>query len=722
MVVTTQKTQTVYQAMHELAIRCDGARGIDGAGFNKWDSPLGKQLAATPPDRWSPKQLWAGYLLARKYQHQLIDYGVDFNSIPKPVDPSTIKLIATAPGRCSNCQGTIETGSEFRWGAERGSRLHIECSKVKAKPKLRRLIARDQDGRFALTIEWFDPDRERIADDIRALDGRLWDKQRKVWLVRPSEPNLAFLLNLIEARGFEISSEDLSALTEEQRKYVALRERSEAKSSTGRIDALIDALVPPGYSLFPFQRAGVEYAYDAKRVLIGDQPGLGKTRQYLATVLLHGALPSLIVCPSSVKYNWKREIRMIKPDASVFVAEGLQCEIPRDVDFVVTNYDILASGTREVTKRHYAPIFTVTGQNLANVGFKSIGLDEVHLVKNGETNRGAACLALAESCDIRIGLSGTPIENRPKELIHQLKVIGRFKELFRTDYKFLTRYTNAEHNGFGMDFSGAAPPSRLVELNRILRANCFIRRLKADVWQEMPEKLWVTLPVEFTHRNEMAALLREMREARRRGQPLVGYFARMRQITGAGKAQAVGTFTETLLSGGVEKLVVFAYHHEVQDHLIDVIGKVLTRLGKEDKATYTLTKIFAEDSAKKRDEATQRFQHDRHTRVIVCSWAAREGITLTEAHHLVFAEQDWTPSKMEQASDRVHRFGATKDVTIYNCVAEGTLDERIGDLLDQKIRIIRAAQDGKLDGDVRNKIEVDTMAEILAMIEEEVES
>lgn len=721
MTMTSRRPQTVQAAIHELAIRCNGAMGYDDQGFNKIDSGFGKNLDLVPPDKWTTKQLWAAHKLLSKYRVQLMEYGIDYTSIPKPEDPSTIKLIANAPGRCAECHGVIHTGDEFAWGTQRGERLHAVCPEKAARPKLRRLIEQVQDGRFAVVVDWYDADRERITDDIRSLDGRLWDKERKAWMIRPTEPNLDWLRTQIEQRGFEITDGDLDQLMSVKQQFVSLRARSEAASSTGEIDGLIDAIFPPSRRPFPYQRAGIEYAYQKKRVLIGDDMGLGKSIQGLGVVLLHNALPCLILCPSSVKFNWRREIKLVKPDARVFVAEGLRCEIPDDVDFVISNYDILAKGVEPIARRQYAPIFTITGQNLADMDLKGIICDEVHACKNGNTNRGAATLALAEGCEVRLGLTGTAIENRPKELVHQLKIVGAFKELFGTEYKFLLRFTNAEHNGFGMDFSGAASPSRLVELNRVLRANCFIRRLKADVLKELPPQTWVTTPVEFTHGSELRRLLIEMKQARRNGEPLVGYFARMREITGRGKTKAVGEMVETLLSGGVEKLVIFSYHRAVQNHLAMVVDTVLRKLGKEQNKNFGSTRIFAEDSARKRDEAAQQFQNDPLTRVINCSWAAREGVTLTAAQYMILAEQDWTPSKMEQIAGRIHRIGQDKNTTVYNCVAEGTIDERIGELLDQKIRIIRAAVDGKLDGDQRQKIDNVTMSQIMDMIDEEIE-
>jgi len=130
-----------------------------------------------------------------------------------------------------------------------------------------------------------------------------------------------------------------------------------------------------------------------------------------------------------------------------------------------------------------------------------------------------------------------------------------------------------------------------------------------------------------------------------------------------------------------EKLVVFASHIEIQ---------------KKIASWYGSAHVFGEDDGQTRQSNVDRFQSDPECRIIVCSLQAGGlGITLTAASNVVFVEQGWTPSIMEQASDRCHRIGQTDSVTVWYLNAINTIDEEIAELIEKKRKIIDAAIDGQ---------------------------
>lgn len=257
-----------------------------------------------------------------------------------------------------------------------------------------------------------------------------------------------------------------------------------ATAASRATDAEVDLPCPEGLSYLPYQKAGIAYAMAKPNVLIGDEMGLGKTIQaigvYNTDPTIHRVL---VVCPSSLRLNWKKEwakwatrtsrIAVVnggKPSDWI-AADAATCPV------VVINYDILA--------KHRAAIDAITWDLLI--------VDEAHYLKNPKAIRTKAVLgqrvkgiekAKAIAARRRIFLTGTPIVNRPVELfplVEALDPAGLGKNFFA----FAKRFCNATQTKWGWDFSGA---SRLDELQRTLRERFLVRRLKADVLTELPPK------------------------------------------------------------------------------------------------------------------------------------------------------------------------------------------------------------------------------------------
>ncbi|MDI5862088.1 SNF2-related protein, partial [Shewanella xiamenensis] len=123
--------------------------------------------------------------------------------------------------------------------------------------------------------------------------------------------------------------------------------------------------------------------------------------------------------------------------------------------------------------------------------------DESQYLKTPTSQRTKACLDIAEASERVYLLSGTPIKNRPIELIPQLKMLKVLDTHFNGETKFKFDYCNPQHNGFGWNFNGS---SNLTELREMLRKTCMIRRIKDDVFEKLPPKLRMRIPVEITNR------------------------------------------------------------------------------------------------------------------------------------------------------------------------------------------------------------------------------
>jgi superfamily II DNA or RNA helicase len=471
---------------------------------------------------------------------------------------------------------------------------------------------------------------------------------------------------------------ELQRIREEHARAAGLVELSAATAS--------DLYVPGlGGELKPFQRAGVSYLLSQRRSFLADEQGLGKTIEALATIEADGAYPAVVLCPASLKLNWLREIERWLPHREARALHGTAEENGR-TDITVVNYDILAARERELGALHP----------------RALVLDESHYCKNGAAKRTQAATRIAShvSADgLVLALTGTPVMNRPNELISQLRILGRLADF-------------GSGAQFGERFRGADAHHRL---HWHLRARCFVRRLKSEVLPQLPAKTRSIVPVELDNEGEyrlaerdVIAWLRshplELSEldakiaAALRAERLVRLGA-LKRLAARGKLHAALAWIHDFLRTG-ERLVVFASHREIQRAVIERFPRALHVLGK--------------DSHRARDAAVQRFQkeEDGDAQLIVCSLAvAGQGLTLTRASNVAFLELDWTPAKHDQAEDRCHRIGQSDSVNAWYLLAAGTIDEAIATLLERKRAVIGAVTDGRPEDD---EAVVDALARELA--------
>jgi superfamily II DNA or RNA helicase len=451
-------------------------------------------------------------------------------------------------------------------------------------------------------------------------------------------------------------------------------------------DAELD-LPPLGGELRPFQRAGVRYILSQRRTFLADEQGLGKTVQALAALEADGAYPAVVVCPASLKLTWEREAAKWLPHRTTALlsgraAAGWERARAAQADIVILNYDIVGGHV----------------DALAAIEPRAAIFDESHYCKEPRAKRTKACVdlsALVRADGLRLALTGTPILNRPKELVSQLRLIGRLAE-FGSGAAMARRFRG---------------PESLERLHWHLRGHCYVRRLKADVLPQLPAKRRVTIHVDLANEGEYRVAERnvvdwlraqplDLRElnarvaAALRNERLV-QLNKLRQLAGRGKLNAALGWIDDFIASG-EPLVVFADHVEIQRALVERFGSAVHVLGN--------------DGAEARDTAVAAFQDPGGPQVIVCSLrVAGQGLTLTRASNVAFLELDWTPARLAQAEDRCHRIGQENAVTAWYLLAPDTIDETMSDLLAHKDGVIGAVTDGRvaaaeslMDGVVRD--------------------
>jgi SNF2 family DNA or RNA helicase len=455
-----------------------------------------------------------------------------------------------------------------------------------------------------------------------------------------------------------------------------------------------------GGELKPFQRAGVSYLLVQRRAFLADEQGLGKTIEALATLEADGAYPAVVVCPASLKLNWLREIKRWLPHRSaqalVGTGGGANADARPSAGVQPGMGNLLAAGMSttptsasaapaEVTIVNY-DIVAARLAELCALSPRALVLDESHYCKNAKAKRTKAVHQLATSVPRKglvLALTGTPVMNHPKELISQLRILGRLGE-FGSGMRF------------SRDFHG---PGAHQRLHWHLRARCFARRLKRDVLPQLPPKTRAVVPVELDNESEYRLAERDLVAwlqsqpldldeldskvaAALRAERLVRLNA-LKLLAARGKLHAALAWIHDFCTSG-ERLVVFAHHREIQRAV----------LGRFPDALH----ILGEDSHAARDVSWHAFQApDRASnQLLVCSIeVAGQGVTLTRSSNVVFLELDWTPAKHEQAEDRCHRIGQQDAVNATYLLAAGTIDETIATLLERKRAVIGAVTDGR---------------------------
>lgn len=432
---------------------------------------------------------------------------------------------------------------------------------------------------------------------------------------------------------------------------------------------------------YEYQREGICFGLEHKRIIIGDEPGLGKTLQSIGIVDTANAYPCLVICPSSLKINWQREFEKFTDKSAIVLDNNVR----------TTWGYLLSMGVHQVAIVNYESlrkffVWDIRGGKqfrLKDVvfnpqiqAFKSIIIDESHRVKDPSAQQTIFTKGLSVGKDWCILLSGTPVVNRPEDLIAQLSIMNRLGE-FGGRAKFIADYCTDPKDKTA---KSAVP---LSELSRQLYDTCMIRREKAKVLPQLPDKTRVDLYVDISNDKEynlaaedLAAYLQEYTECtdweirRKMRMEALVKFMTLRSLATRGKIAQAVDFIRTFLDSG-KKLIVFCSLHEIVDELQKVFPRAVTVTGR--------------DSAINKQASVDAFQNNPNVQLIICSIkAAGVGLTLTAASDVAFIELAWTYADCCQCEDRAHRIGQKDNVTCYYLLGRGTIDHTIYRLIHRK--------------------------------------
>lgn len=423
---------------------------------------------------------------------------------------------------------------------------------------------------------------------------------------------------------------------------------------------------------YEYQREGILFGLERHRLLIGDEPGLGKTLQSIGIVDTASAYPCLVICPSSLKINWQREFEKFTDKKALVLDNATRTSWPYLLGMgmfhvAIVNYESLKKFfVWDIKGGKTFTLKDVVFNRDINI-FKSVIMDESHRLKDPTAQQTMFTRGIVEGKEWRILLSGTPVVNHAQDLVAQLAIMGRLLSDFGGRGKFLADYGENEN---------------LSELSDKLYDTCMIRREKAKVLTQLPDKTRTDLYVEISNRDEydlaaadLAAYLREYtectdREIRRkmRMEALVKFMT-LRSLASKGKVKQATDFIRNFLANG-KPLIVFCSLKEIVKAL--------------QKQFPDAVRVTGDDSLAEKQAAVDAFQSGE-AQLIICSIkAAGVGLTLTASSNVAFVEFPWTYADCCQCEDRAHRIGQKNNVTCYYLIGRSTIDPVLYNIIHKK--------------------------------------
>ena len=509
-----------------------------------------------------------------------------------------------------------------------------------------------------------------IVDRVRQIPGRRFDGAKKVWIV-PARSRVDLERMIYQIRQFENIN------------WVNGTEKKEEDIAYD-IPELPDLTVPHNLKIqpYPYQLKGIARGLQLKRFMNCDEPGLGKTLQSIATINLADAFPCLVVCPSSLKINWLREWEKFTDKKAMVLTDKVRdtwtffYQTGMHQVFIVNYESLKKYFVQRIKKAEGWTLRDVEFRNSINL-FKSVIIDESHRCKSASTQQAKFCKGICTGKEWVIELTGTPVVNRPKDLIPQLAILNRMDDF--GGYKpFVNRYC-----------SGQREASNLKELNFNLWKYCMFRREKSLVLTDLPDKIRQVNTCEITNRKEYMDAERDLImylqkykdaddekiEKALRGEVMVRINI-LRQISARGKVRDVIEFVKDFRENG-KKIILFCSLHEVVDQLKRYFPTAVSVTGR--------------DSQDEKQRAVDAFQNNPKADIIICSIkAAGVGLTLTASSNVAFVEFPWTYADCCQCEDRAHRIGQKDSVTCYYFLGRRTIDEKVYRIIQEKKNIANA--------------------------------
>lgn len=526
---------------------------------------------------------------------------------------------------------------------------------------------------------------ERLVKEIKRFVGAGYNPENKEWYIPFTLPTVAPLQKWLHDNGF----------VEGMNYYPSKRvlEYQEPPVIITPEDVAI-ACKELGFKRMPrpYQCEGIAYMINHGNCINGDDCGLGKTGQTIATLELMDAFPALVITPASVKYNWKKEWEKWNPTRTVGVV-GRKKKFNENVwqnDVIIINYDIL--GERGLDKP------TAKFKELLKKRWASCVMDEIHFLKSEKALRTKMAKKIVKTVPHVWGLTGTLTQNKPADLIQPFTIIRRFEDIFGSTKKFKYRYCNAKMTVFGMDCSGF---SNLEELHELLRMGGYIRRNKRDVLDELPPMVEQTIDVPISNTREYRKAENNLLEYLEKidinkvnsavNAPHLVMIQTLKQLSIEGKLPFITTYIKEWLEANEgEQLLVFGVHRMPLQQLAEYFKAPLIQGGV---------------SADKKQQIVNEFSNGGHRLLFANIQSAGTGTDGLQDNcsNLVYIELPDKSTELEQANARLERMGQRNSINITYLLSPDTIDADIKEMVADKGMITGLVNKGGNENELLTK-------------------
>ena len=423
------------------------------------------------------------------------------------------------------------------------------------------------------------------------------------------------------------------------------------------------------------QKEAIQKLVENKKFILADDMGLGKTTSTIIAALETGAKKVLIICPATLKINWKREIENYS-DKPIYIAEGKNFNT--DADFVITNYDII--------KNFHDPKKKDESQILLSK-FDLVIVDEAHYIKNATAQRTKLINDIVKNIDRIWLLTGTPMTSRPIDYFNLLSIID--SPVARNWMAYAIRYCQGyQFNVGGRKIWNVTGASNLEEL-RDRTLGLTLRRLKENVL-DLPDKIItpVYLRLKSKEYEEVMGEYYDWYDKNpEESKSLTVQFSKLtkvRQIIADEKITQTIELAENILEQD-KKVIIFC-------NFTDSLNKIAEHFGK------AAVKLNGAMSKPEKQYSVDQFQENPKIKVFVGNIkAAGVGITLTAAEAVIMNDLSFLPSDHAQSEDRAYRYGQKNNVLVYYPIFENTIEGIIYDILNNKKQVIATVMGDNLN-------------------------
>lgn len=606
--------------------------------------------------------------------------GVRMRVVRPMITPDKLRLKISSAGQWFEVEGDINIGDK---------------EKLKIAELLEKL--RQAEGNFIrLNDDEYVALSEQLRRQLEVIDKTIMNTNRQL-----SGSNAK--LKVAAINGLQLEDlEEIGAKVKADEAYKQLVSRvRESADKTFAVPANIHA------KLRPYQQEGFEWmsrlAYWGAGACLADDMGLGKTLQAITLMQSRASLgPALVLMPTSVLHNWQQELQRFAPALTVKILNQQGADRQQLVgeaeagDVVLSTYGLLVT----------------EGDLLSGRTWSTIVLDEAHTIKNRDTQTSKAAMTL--QADFRLMLTGTPMQNHLSEIWNLFQfanpgLLGSFQQF--TD-RFIVPIER-DHN------------QQRQRLLRRLLSPFLLRRTKDDVLSELPEKTEITLRVELSpeeqalYDNMRQQAIANIEEGSKSALQTLAEITRLRQAAchprlindklqiPSSKTAAFLNLVEELHQSGHRALVFsqFTSHLALIREALDNSSVFANDSGK---SAYLY--LDGSTSPAERNRLVRQFQTGDQPLFLISLKAGGLGLNLTAADYVIHLDPWWNPAIEDQASDRAHRIGQKRPVTVYRLIAAGTIEEKIIRLHQNK----RSMADALLqDADMHAQISAEDVVRLL---------